>query len=350
MRYSRMMFPPNPRSLRKLLKRAARLVDFAAKARPRTKAPGGAGQWLRASHANEAGTRAYHAYIPPRGRGTKRPLVVMLHGCKQSPADFAAGTRMNELADELGFVVAYPEQAVRANGSRCWNWFRTGDQVRDAGEPSLIAGITREVIAKYDLDPARVYVAGLSAGGAMAAVMGCTYPDLYCAVGVHSGLAYGAAQDLPSALAAMRGRHHGAAPPCGESRPGPVPTIVFHGDLDATVHPRNGEHVIAQVSPTRSVLIQSPSAPRSVESGEAGGRAYTRTVQADRSGKPVFEHWVVHGAGHAWSGGSERGSYADATGPDAARAMLAFFDRVGSRPTGMVCERMRRGDRVAGPS
>lgn len=326
------MLPRGYRSLVRLWTRAAKRALFRrppkspkvskAAAKP---AAGGEARWVRGRYVNDFGTRFYKTYLPARDHGRKRPLVVMLHGCKQNPDDFAAGTRMNELADELGFVVAYPEQAVRANGQRCWNWFQEADQVRDVGEPSLIAGITREVIAKHKVDPKRVYVAGLSAGGAMAAVMGCTYPDLYAAVGVHSGLAYGAARDLPSALAAMRGRQHGASPRCGESSSEPVPTIVFHGDLDATVHPRNGEHVIAQVSPVKSVLVQSPSAPRTVEKGDAGGRAYTRTVQADRSGKPVFEHWLVHGAGHAWSGGSASGSYADPKGPDAARAMLKFF-------------------------
>jgi poly(hydroxyalkanoate) depolymerase family esterase len=272
-------------------------------------------RWIRATYANSAGMRAYKAYIPPRDAGRKRPLVVMLHGCKQDPDDFAAGTRMNELADALGFIVAYPHQAARANGSRCWNWFRAQDQERGTGEPSLIAGITREVMAKYDADPARVYIAGLSAGGAMAAVMGCTYPELYAAVGVHSGLAYGAARDLPSAMAAMRGRPHELSPACGESPVAAVPTIVFHGDLDTTVHPGNGERVLAQIAP----------APRTVEKGEAGGRTYTRTVQADRSGRLAFEHWLVHGAGHAWSGGNPAGSFADAKGPDATRAMLRFF-------------------------
>lgn len=318
------------RSLVKLWTRAAKRALFRRPVKsPKQKpVPGGAGRWVRGRYTNDFGTRFYKTYLPTRDQGRKRPLVVMLHGCKQTPDDFAAGTRMNERADELGFVVAYPEQAVRANGQRCWNWFREADQVRDAGEPSLIAGITREVIAKHKVDAQRVYVAGLSAGGAMAAVMGCTYPDLYRAVGVHSGLAYGVARDLPSALAAMRGRPHGESPRCGETTAGPVPTIVFHGDLDATVHPKNGEHVFAQVSPAKSVLVQSPSAPRTVERGEAGGRSYTRTVQADRSGQPVSEHWLVYGAGHAWSGGSARGSYADPKGPDAARAMLKFFSRL----------------------
>ena len=266
-----------------------------------------AGRFVLASYTNRSGTRAYKTYIPARDEGQPRPLVVMLHGCKQNPDDFAAGTRMNKLAEEIGFIVAYPEQPRAANASRCWNWFQAADQQRDDGEPSLIAGITRDVIARYNVDPRRVYVAGLSAGGAMAAIMGHTYPDLYAAVGIHSGLAYGAARDIPSALAAMRGQSLRSDPRCGESMPRAVPTIVFHGDVDTTVHPRNGEQVFTS---------------QTVENGEESGRKYTRTVS---SGKPALEHWLVHGAGHAWSGGSVNGSYADPRGPDATRAMLRFF-------------------------
>jgi poly(hydroxyalkanoate) depolymerase family esterase len=262
------------------------------------------GRFVVGSYTNDCGTRAYKTYIPARGEGQARPLVVMLHGCKQTPDDFAAGTRMNEMADEIGFIVVYPEQGAAANVSRCWNWCEPDNQQRDDGEPSLIAGITRSVITTCGVDARRVYVAGLSAGGAMAAIMGHTYPDLYAAVGIHSGLPYAAARDLPSALVAMRGW----STPSGAR--GVVPTIVFHGDGDTTVHPRNGEQVFTS---------------ETVESGEESGLKYTRTVQADASGKPALEHWLVHGAGHAWSGGSPNGSYADPRGPDATRAMLRFF-------------------------
>jgi poly(hydroxyalkanoate) depolymerase family esterase len=236
----------------------------------------------------------------------------MLHGCKQDPDDFAAGTRMNALADEHGFIVVYPEQPATANASRCWNWFQRADQQRERGEPSLIAGITRDIIARYDVDPRRVYIAGLSAGGAMAEIMVHTYPELYAAVGVHSGLPYAAAHDVASAFAAMRGRRQRPGPQCGESISHPVPAIVFHGDDDTTVHPSNGERAFTS---------------RTVESGEHSGRPYTRTIQAGESGKPAMEHWLVHGAGHAWSGGSGNGSYADPLGPDASREMLRFFLR-----------------------
>ena len=269
-----------------------------------------AGRFVSAGYSNPCGSRAYKVYIPASNEGQARPLVVMLHGCKQNPDDFAAGTRMNALADEFGFIVAYPEQALAANTSRCWNWFQSQDQQRELGEPSLIAGITRAVIARFGVDPRRVYVAGLSAGGAMAAIMGRTYPELYAAIGVHSGLPYAAAHDVASAFAAMRGQR--AAPLCGESSAHPVPAIVFHGDVDTTVHPSNSEHAFAA---------------RTVESGEASGRTYTRTLEASGSGRPALEHWLVHGAGHAWSGGSRSGSYADPLGPDASREMLRFFLR-----------------------
>ena len=286
---------------------------------PEAEVPAGA-QFLSRSFSNPAGARPYRLYVPSGYTGQPVPLIVMLHGCTQSPADFAAGTGMNAAAEEQTCLVVYPGQTSSAHAQRCWNWYSEDDQQRGSGEPSLIAGITRQVMQDYAVDPRRVYVAGLSAGGAAAAIMGETYPDLYAAIGVHSGLACGAARDLPSALAAMRGgggatqrRQHGNAPHR------PVPSIVFHGDRDTTVSPRNGDDVVEQ-------SVQD-AAPRSQEhAGQVpGGRAYSRTIRSDTTGQPVSEQWVVHGAGHAWSGGKAAGSYTDPQGPDATREMLRFF-------------------------
>jgi poly(hydroxyalkanoate) depolymerase family esterase len=286
-------------------------------------APAG-GQFIESIYSNAAGTRAYKLYIPSRYRGQAVPLVVMLHGCTQSPDDFAAGTRMNAIADEQTCLVAYPAQSGDANPAKCWNWFRPGDQRRGQGEPSLIADITRQVMRDYAVDAGRVYVGGLSAGGAAAAVMGAAYPDLYAAIGVHSGLACGAASDVASAFAAMRQGGVSSTATYADAASiadrGPaVPTIVFHGDSDTTVHPRNGDHVIAQSKGATRAQTQ-------VHRGRIdSGHAYTRTIHRDATGRAIFEHWEIHGAGHAWSGGSPAGSYTDPRGPDATREMLRFF-------------------------
>jgi poly(hydroxyalkanoate) depolymerase family esterase len=231
---------------------------------------------------------------------------------------------MNLLAEEQTCLVVYPEQSSDANLSKCWNWFNANDQQRGQGEPALIAGITRQIMSDYAVDPRRVYVAGLSAGAAAAAVMAATYPDLYAAVGVHSGLACGAASDLPSAFVAMRqGSAAGAVlsirrPDSG--RRGTVPTIVFHGDQDSTVHPGNGDQVIAHSRGTTALLTECSELGQS-----AGGLAYTRSTHTDATGRTILEQWVVRGLGHAWSGGSPAGSYTDPRGPDAAREMMRFF-------------------------
>lgn len=273
------------------------------------------------SFTGPAGTRSYKLYVPAkRPAGQPMALVVMLHGCTQSPDDFAAGTAMNALAEEYGLLVAYPEQPSSANAQRCWNWFKPEDQRRDQGEPSLLAGITRQVMRDHPVDPRRVFIAGLSAGGAAAAVMGAAYPDLYAAVGVHSGLPAGAASDIPSAFSAMRQGVDGRVAEGRRMGGRPVPTIVFHGDRDSTVHPRNGDAVAAQatasVAGTRATVEQGRT---------AGGHAYSRTLHTDAAGRVLCEQWTIHGAGHAWAGGSPAGSYTDPQGPDASREMLRFF-------------------------
>ncbi len=266
-------------------------------------------------HEGRADSRAYRLYVPASYSGEPLPLVVMLHGCTQSPEDFAAGTGMNDLAEEQSFIVVWPEQSAAANANRCWNWFNREDQQRDRGEPALIAGITSEVMAEFNVDPARVYIAGLSAGAAAAVIVARAYPELYRAVGVHSGLACGAASDMGSAFMAMRQGGAEAGSVAGDA----VPTVVFHGDQDRTVHPVNATQVLTQARGDARL------AARTTQGSVPGGRSYTRTVELDPQGTPILEHWVLHGAGHAWSGGSDAGSYTDPRGPDASRAMMRFF-------------------------
>jgi poly(hydroxyalkanoate) depolymerase family esterase len=281
-------------------------------------------------------TREYRLYMPPQKHRGARPLVVMLHGCTQNPDDFAAGTGMDIRAREQGFYVLYPAQAQKANAGGCWNWFKPNHQRHGAGEPALLASLTLEVMKDHDIDVRRVYVAGLSAGGAMAAITAQAYPNLFAALGVHSGLPPGSAHDAMSALAVMKS---------GQAEPGPgrtqplcapqaepgassifVPTIVFHGDQDTTVHPRNGEQIVAAT--LQSAVDGGPGSgtPLRVEQGASmQGRPFTRQVHVASDGASLAEHWLVHGAGHAWSGGQAAGSYTDPRGPDATAEMLRFF-------------------------
>jgi poly(hydroxyalkanoate) depolymerase family esterase len=290
---------------------------------------GDPGAFTDAVYANAAGERAYKLYVPAGPRQQPMPLVVMLHGCAQQGADFARGTRMNALAEKHGFLVAYPEQSQQANPQRCWNWFNATDQKRDSGEPSIIAGITRRVAKEHGIDSKRIYIAGLSAGGAMAVIMGNLYPELYAAVGVHSGLPFAAADDLPSALAAMKGEY---ARPRKEGAP--LPVIVFHGDRDAIVHPVNAAEVVLQATrraPAFASVAPGAALAASVATADAGngnGRSYTRTVHRRGGDQVLAEQWLVHGLGHAWSGGDPEGSFTDKDGPSASEEMLRFFRAV----------------------
>ncbi|HET7273184.1 MAG TPA: PHB depolymerase family esterase [Rubrobacter sp.] len=282
------------------------------------------GRFVERSYTNGAGTRSYKLYIPSGYTGQAVPLIVMLHGCTQNPDDFATGTRMNTLAEEHTFLVAYPAQVQNANMQKCWNWFQAADQQRGRGEPSIIAGITNQVVDEYSVAEGRVYVAGMSAGGAMAAIMGATYPDLYAAIGVHSGLAPGAAHDLSTAFTAMRQGGPVVAQPGVTGGGKIVPTIVFHGDRDTTVHPRNGDRILAHLDGS-----QNGSSPRvSTRQGRVpGGYEYTRFTYHDADGRAIVERWSVHGLAHAWSGGSYPGSYTDPKGPDASAEMVRFFEQ-----------------------
>ena len=262
-----------------------------------------------------AGTRSYRTYVPASAQAGATGLVVMLHGCTQTPEDFAVGTDMNALAERHRFIVVYPRQSRGDNAQSCWNWFSRGDQRRDRGEPAILAGLTREVITRHAIPEDKVFVAGLSAGAAMAVILGGAYPDIFKAVGAHSGLPAGAAKDVPSAFAAMAGQEAFSAPRASVMR-----TIVFHGNADTTVHPSNGERIVRQAlegDTGQSLQIEKTST--------MNGRSYRHSTTFDADGRETAEHWVVEGLGHAWSGGQPAGSYADPQGPDASAEMIRFF-------------------------
>ena len=280
----------------------------------------GHGMFEERHYVGAEGKMSYMLYLPS-GMTDAMPLVIMLHGCTQGPEDFARGTAMNALAEEMGFIVAYPRQTAAANMQRCWNWFRPGDQQRDKGEPALIAAATRQIASEFHADLRRIYVAGLSAGGAAAAILGSTYPDVYAAIGVHSGLACGAASDMPSAFAAMR---NGPSSSQRGSKSIPfVPVITFHGDKDATVNEKNSAFIFVEAAQQFGMGLTV----REETGGSAGIRNYTREMGCGPDGNILIERWTIRGAGHAWSGGHSSGSYTDASGPDASRAMLEFFLR-----------------------
>ena len=278
-------------------------------------------KFLARSFSCEAGARSYKLYVPASSE--LRGLVVMLHGCNQDPDDFARGTNMNAIAEAHGVMVAYPAQTASANPSTCWNWFNPADQMRGGGEPSIIAGITLDIVSEFGIERDRVYVAGLSAGGAMSAVMGETYPDLYAAVGIHSGLPYRSANDVVSAFAVM----HGDASRSSQLRPAVptksvsvVRTIVFHGSEDRIVHPCNADKIVDAVSRNIGGVNAENQHGRS-----PGGLAYTRSIIRSPEEAGMVEFWLIDGIGHAWSGGQPNGSYTSPNGPDASIEMMRFF-------------------------
>ena len=279
-------------------------------------------------YANEQ--YAYRLYVPASSESASSllPVVVMLHGCKQDAADFASGTSMNALAEQKKCLVVYPEQRTKANGMRCWNWFEPAHQKRDSGEPGMVAALIGEVLANLanTADPTRVYICGLSAGGAMAALIANLYPELFAAVGVHSGLPSGAASDAMSAFKAMRsGAPRGAMPSKSDNA---MPTIVFHGGADKTVYPVNGDDVVNAALNTLSasgVLLEKLPTVEGVVAGRPSRRRTHRTIYRAANGKSYVEYWTIQSGPHAWSGGSATGSYTDPQGPDASCAMLEFF-------------------------
>ncbi|TMV07416.1 extracellular catalytic domain type 1 short-chain-length polyhydroxyalkanoate depolymerase [Arenibacterium halophilum] len=310
---------PDPQGLMNLLQRMRAPRGDATAAGPgtsRVELPDGA-QFLSDTYQGKSGTRAYRTYVPASAAGGTTALVMMLHGCTQTPEDFAIGTGMNALAERHGFIVLYPEQSRGANAQTCWNWFSPNDQLRDRGEPEILAGMARDAMTRYGVSPERCFVAGLSAGAAMAVILGATYPDVFAAAGAHSGLPYGSAKDVASAFAAMAGQRLGQQDAPAQAG---VRTIVFHGTADGTVDASNGDTI------ARDAERGAPSPSlQTTRTGEENGRTYTATMTTGPDGRDYLEHWVIDGLGHAWSGGGPGGSYTDPRGPDASAEMIRFF-------------------------
>ncbi|MDR5883983.1 PHB depolymerase family esterase [Caballeronia sp. LZ032] len=259
-------------------------------------------QWLSNRFEHGGHTHRFKLYVPSVYHGQPLPMIVMLHGAHQDPDDFAAGTEMNEAAEAHGYIVAYPEQSESTNLLRCWHWFRPSDQARESGETSMIAALTREVIAAYHVDPTQVYVAGMSAGGAMAVNLAVTHPDLYAAAAVHSGVAFGVADEAFSALCAMNDgmskvRLPARLPEGLQHRV--VPLIVFHGDADEIVHPRNSDQIVAMRALLHGDCSASLEPSSTYVEKTKNGYAYTCCVFRDENRRPVGEQWLVHGLGHA---------------------------------------------------
>lgn len=323
-----------------------------------------AGSWVQASVSNTAGTRSYKLWVPDRyDKRTALPLVLMLHGCTQTPDDFAAGTRMNQIADAHNFLVAYPEQPSSANPYKCWNWFDPAHQSRDMGEPSLLAAVVNDVRATHKVDPLRIYTAGVSAGGAMASILAATYPELFAAIAVCAGVEFKAATGVAEALAAQKSggpdpRQQGtqayqamvAAPAetrwraipslARGRRRRPVRVIVFQGTLDTAVRPINADQTIAQWAQTNDLLDDAgdnnsvDDAPDSTTTGTIpNGYNFTRYVYTDAAGTPLLEKWIVQDMRHVWSGGSVAGSYTDPKGPNASEEIWRFFQQTTHTPT-----------------
>jgi poly(hydroxyalkanoate) depolymerase family esterase len=275
-------------------------------------------RFLRRTYSGPSGSLDYRLYVPADHERRELALVLMLHGCSQNPEDFALGTRMNDLAEEFGLIVAYPHQSRLANPSGCWNWFDRRHQNRGSGEPAKLAGLAQALAKEFDVRRERVFAAGLSAGGAMAEILAVTYPDVFDAVGIHSGLPYKSAADVPSAFAAMKGTAAFDPAPLAKSDRH-VRKIIVHGLADGTVNSVNGERILDEVERGETSLMRSD-----LDWPIEGGRV-SRTAVKDSDGRPVAEQWLVEGGGHAWFGGDPRGSFTQTVGLDASRVMVRFF-------------------------
>ena len=291
-----------------------------------------AGRWMEHTYTNAAGSRRYKLYVPGAyDPSRRRMLVVLLHGCTQDPDDIARGTRIAGHAERDGFLALLPEQPESANPKKCWNWYDRAHQGRDAGEPSLIVGMTDEVVRAYAVDPARVHLAGISAGAGMASLVAVAYPERYASLALHSGLAWRAATDVMGALGAMAkgvsdaDAQGASALEAMGARARAIPTLVVHGGKDAVVNPVNGSQSARQWAVTAARALGVPSLATRQTTGEEGGYGWTRTCHSDASGGCLVEELVVHELGHAWSGGSREGTFTDERGPEATREMVRFF-------------------------
>lgn len=297
--------------------------------------------WQKYTYRGQNGSRPYFVYTPGNYEvGTVVPLIVMLHGCTQTAADFANSTRMNQLADQYGFIVVYPQQTSVYSQNLCWNWFKSSNQSRGQGEPAIIAGIVQAVernTSQWSIDTNRVYIAGFSAGAAMAVILGATYPDLFAAIGVHSGVEYQAASSSINSLKVMS---QGGPDPQQQGQAAfdamgtaarVIPTIVFQGTSDLVVNPVNGNQVVQQWIQTDRLASNDTytadfGSPSSSETGQVpGGHSYTVLRWNDDLGNELQEYWQIDSMGHAWSGGSPVSSYTDPSGPGASLAMYQFF-------------------------
>jgi poly(hydroxyalkanoate) depolymerase family esterase len=283
------------------------------------------GQFLWRDITTSSGARRYKVFVPSTYDGSRAlPLVVMLHGCTQDPEDVARGTRLNSVAESKSVIVVYPEQADAFNPKKCWNWYDAAHQKRDAGEPDIIAGITREVMKTYKVDPNRVYIGGLSAGAAMASIVAFAYPDVFAAAAFHSGIPYGAATNVMEGLAAMQGAKKDADSLAAKAkalmggRTRTIPSIIFQGKSDHVVNVANADQLALQMT---ALAESMPSSKGTDNPGIAADYHYTRSVRANG----VVEVWTIDELGHAWSGGSKEGTFTDEHGPNAAAEMMRFF-------------------------
>ena len=286
------------------------------------------------TYKNDAGERQYWLYVPASYNASKpAALIVMLHGCTQDGPDAARGTRLNEWAERDGFIVAYPQQSAAIQVQKCWSWFNPQHQSRGAGEPSIIAGITREVISKYNVDTSRVFIAGVSAGAAMAGLVAAAYPEMYAAAALHSGPEFRAASNVGEALQVMK---KGGPDPMQQGllayqamnqRAQIMPVILFQGAKDAVVMPVNGEQATRQWQTTNDHADDgNQNNSLKIESGRGEGFSFTRASQ--KNGRVIIEYFLIDALGHAWSGGSSAGTYTDPKTLDATAEMIRFFNNV----------------------